>query len=79
MDDRTAEFRCTDGLSIPEDDNSVDLVFSFDSLVHVEREVMQSYLAALTRCLKPGRFAFLQHSNLGMYPYLHNYRNAGPL
>ena len=78
VDDGTAEFCLTDGLSIPEKENAVDLVFSFDSLVHAERDVMQSYLAHLGRCLKPGRFAFLQHSNLGAYPELHNYKNAGP-
>jgi SAM-dependent methyltransferase len=76
--DGSAEFHVTDGMSLPEKDDSVDLVFSFDSLVHVERDVMQGYLAHLGRCLKPGRYAFLQHSNLAAYPDLHNYKNGGP-
>jgi hypothetical protein len=73
-----AAFHLTDGLTLAENDNSVDLVFSFDSLVHVERDVMKSYLAHIARCLKRGGFAFLQHSNLGSYPELCNYNNSGP-
>jgi len=65
-----AEFHVTDGLTLCEENDSVDLVFSFDSLVHVERDVINSYLAHLTKCLKPGAFAFLEHSNLGAYPAL---------
>ncbi|MGH6771593.1 MAG: class I SAM-dependent methyltransferase [Xanthobacteraceae bacterium] len=78
VDRGAAEFHVTDGLTLSEDDDSVDLVFSFDSLVHVERDVMKSYLAQIARCLKPGAFAFLQHSNLGSYPELCNYNNQGP-
>ena len=74
----TAAFSSTDGVSLGEPDDAVDLVFCFDSLVHAERDVMQSYLRGLAKCLKQGRFAFLQHSNLGAYPELHNYNNAGP-
>jgi len=73
-----ASFHLTDGLSLAEADNSVDLVFSYDSLVHAERDVMQAYLIHVKRCLKPGGIAFLQHSNLGAYPHLQNFRNQGP-
>jgi hypothetical protein len=34
-----------------------------------ERDVMASYLTELRRCLKPGRFAFIEYSNLGAYPH----------
>lgn len=78
IDDGTAEFFLTDGLSLSEKSDAVDLAFSFDSLVHVERDVMRGYLVHLSRCLKPGRFAFLQHSNLAAYPHLLNHNNAGP-
>ncbi len=78
VDDGTAEFHLTDGLTLREKEDSIDFAFSFDSLVHVERDVIQSYLAHLSKCLKPGRFAFLQHSNLGAYPRLHNYKGTGP-
>jgi SAM-dependent methyltransferase len=49
-------------------DESIDLVFSFDSLVHVELDVMQTYLEQISRKLTPNGVAFLHHSNLGSYP-----------
>jgi SAM-dependent methyltransferase len=49
-------------------DNSIDLVFSFDSLVHAEAPIMAGYLAELARILAPDGVAFLHHSNLGAYP-----------
>lgn len=49
------------------EDHSVDFAFSFDSLVHVEVEIIAAYLNELARKLKPGAFAFLHHSNLGAY------------
>ena len=30
---------------------------------------MASYLTELRRCLKPGRFAFMEYSNLDAYPH----------
>jgi len=48
-------------------DDSVDLVFSFDSLVHVESEVLDAYLEQIATKLKPDGVAFLHHSNLGEY------------
>jgi SAM-dependent methyltransferase len=49
------------------DDNSVDLAFSFDSLVHVEHDVISSYLAELARVLTPNGIGVLHHSNLGHF------------
>src|ERR1700722_4148406 len=49
------------------EDASVDFAFSFDSLVHVEADVIAAYLNELGRKLKPGGFAFLHHSNLRAY------------
>ncbi len=51
-------------------DNSVDFVFSFDSLVHVEAVVMKSYIEQIARKLKTGGGGFIHHSNLGNYPIL---------
>lgn len=45
-------------------DASVDFVFSFDSLVHADINVMEGYLREIDRVLKPGGGAFLHHSNL---------------
>jgi SAM-dependent methyltransferase len=44
---------------------SIDFVFSFDSLVHVRREILEAYLIQLPEKLtKEGR-GFIHHSNLG--------------
>ena len=45
-------------------DASVDFLFTYDSLVHAELDVMKAYLAEFRRTLKPGGFAFVHHSNL---------------
>ena len=44
-------------------DNSLDFVFSFDSLVHVEIDVIDAYLKQLGRKMKVGSFGFIHHSN----------------
>ena len=49
------------------DDASIDFVFSFDSLVHVEPDVIESYLRQLAVKLKPDGVGFFHHSNLGQY------------
>lgn len=48
-------------------DASVDFVFSFDSLVHAEVEVLDGYLSQFRRILKPNGAAFLHHSNYGAH------------
>ncbi len=45
-------------------DRSVDFVFSFDSLVHAEAEVLAAYLQQLSAKLRPGGVGFIHHSNL---------------
>ena len=63
-EDGGAEFRDTDGRSLPGvADGSVDFAFSWDSLVHAGPEALQAYLGERSRVLRPGRFAFLHHSN----------------
>lgn len=49
---------------------SVDLAFSFDSLVHAEADVLESYAHELARVLKPDGVAFIHHSNMGEYQRL---------
>ena len=64
--DANLEFRANDGLLLPMvEDASIDFVFSFDSLVHVEADAISSYVGELARVLKPGRAAFIHHSNYG--------------
>jgi ubiquinone/menaquinone biosynthesis C-methylase UbiE len=55
-----------DGRSLPMvRDRSVDLAFSFDSLVHAEADVLAAYAHELARVLAPDGVAFLHHSNMG--------------
>ena len=46
---------------VPEE--SIDFVFSYDSLVHVELDVMGEYIWQICRKLTPTGAAFLHHSN----------------
>lgn len=62
------EFHVNDGRSLAMiEDESVDFVFSFDSLVHVDEDVLASYLNQLATKLKPNGVGFFHHSNLGSY------------
>lgn len=45
-------------------DRSVDLAFSFDSLVHAEADALDSYARELARVLKPDGVGFIHHSNM---------------
>ena len=61
-------FHLNDGTSlamIPDD--SIDFVFSFDSLVHAEMETIDAYLGELGHKLKIGGAGFIHHSNIGAY------------
>ncbi len=59
-------YHVNDGRSLPMiADDSIDFVFSFDSLVHVDRATLRGYLVELARVLAPDGVAFLHHSNLG--------------
>jgi ubiquinone/menaquinone biosynthesis C-methylase UbiE len=52
-----------DGKSIPKvRDNSQDLVFSFDSFVHMHANVTEEYIKEIHRVLKPGGHSFIHHS-----------------
>jgi SAM-dependent methyltransferase len=58
-------FHVTDGKSLAMvEDATIDFVFSFDSLVHVELDVMEAYVGQLADKLTPQGAAFLHHSNL---------------
>jgi ubiquinone/menaquinone biosynthesis C-methylase UbiE len=51
---QTLRFVKNDGMTLPGvADASVDLVFSYDSLVHVEMDVLDAYLGEIARVLKP--------------------------
>jgi len=62
---RHVRVRQTDGKSLPGvGTGAIDFVFSFDSLVHAEIEVLVSYVEEIARVLSPGGAAFLHHSNV---------------
>jgi ubiquinone/menaquinone biosynthesis C-methylase UbiE len=44
-------------------DGSVSLVYSFDSMVHFDSDVVREYLKEIRRVLEPGGSGFLHHSN----------------
>jgi SAM-dependent methyltransferase len=72
-------YHVNDGQSLPMiADNSIDFAFSFDSLVHVNREVIRGYLSELARALTPDGVAFLHHSNLGEYAFTSRIINRLP-
>jgi len=48
-------------------DDSIDFVFSYDSLIHAESDVIAAYLAQLPRKLKRNGVGFIHHSNVGVY------------
>lgn len=65
---RNISYHVNDGKSLAMvPDRSVDLAFSFDSLVHAEADVLKAYAAELARVLKPDGVGFIHHSNIGAY------------
>ena len=66
--DPRLEFHVNDGTSLDAAPaGAIDLVFSFDSLVHAEGEVVDRYVEQFARILAPGGAAFVHHSNLGAF------------
>lgn len=64
--DANITYHVNDGVSLSAvPDGSVDFAFSFDSLVHAEADVLDSYARELARVLKPDGVGFIHHSNLG--------------
>jgi hypothetical protein len=58
------EYHVNDGRSLTMiADASIDFAFSFDSLVHAEVDVIESYISQLSDKLTADGIAFLHHSN----------------
>jgi SAM-dependent methyltransferase len=65
-DETHIEYHVNDGRSLMAvEDGSIDFVFSFDSLVHVEQDVIDAYVSQIALKLSLEGLAFLHHSNLG--------------
>jgi ubiquinone/menaquinone biosynthesis C-methylase UbiE len=66
--DTHISYHVTDGTSLDMvEDGSIDFVFSFDSLVHAEADVIAAYLRQLAQKLRPDGVGFIHHSNTGRY------------
>lgn len=73
------EFFVNDGQSLPMvEDNSVDFVFSYFSLIHAEVDTVALYLQEIARKLKPEGAGFIHHSNLGEYERYFRYTQKLP-
>lgn len=59
-------------------DQSIDFVFSFDSLVHAEADVFEAYIVQLADKLKPNGVGFIHHSNLGAYRFYYSMKRMIP-
>jgi hypothetical protein len=67
-----ARFVTNDGLSLDAaEDGAYDLIFSFDSLVHAELDVFDSYIPQIISKLSPRGMAFIHHSNLAARDMTH--------
>ncbi len=55
-------FEVNDGYTLPVNSALIDFAFSLDSLVHCDRDVLESYVKELARVLKPGKTAFIHYS-----------------
>lgn len=61
-------YHVNDGRSLAKvADETIDFVFSFNSLVHADGDVMEAYIRQLGRKMRPGAWGFIHHSNLGAY------------
>ena len=62
------EYHVNDGRSLDfVADGTIDFVFSFDSLVHAESDVLQAYVGELGRVLSADGVGFIHHSNMGAF------------
>ena len=76
------EYFVNDGKTLPFiQDNSVDFVWSFDSFVHMERDVIDSYMCEFSRILKHDGRVIIHHSGRNHqalnYKFLANYGVVG--
>jgi hypothetical protein len=59
-----ASFFLNDGLSLPMiEDNSTNFVFSWDSFVHMHKNIVEKYLSEILRILVLGGHACIHHAN----------------
>ena len=65
LGDHVSKYFVCDGKSLPFiDDESQDLVFSYDSFVHMHKNVIDDYLSEINRVLVDNGKGIIHHSNL---------------
>jgi len=69
QDNAKLSYNVIDGVHLPVADESVSLIYQFDSGVHFHREVIHDYLKEFKRVLRPGGTGFFHHSNLAASQY----------
>lgn len=63
LGDHIYEYFVNDGKSLSDiKDNSQDLVFSYDSFVHMHANVIEEYIKEISRVLVLGGYGFIHHS-----------------
>lgn len=73
------KFFLVDGMHLNHiEDESIDLIYSFDSLVHVDLAVMRAYVREASRVLKSGGVAMFHHSNVGAYKIYYDFAHIFP-
>lgn len=67
-DSDNIDYYVNDGKTLPFiEDESIDFIFSWDSLVHCEKDVLEAYIKEFSRILTKNGVGFIHHSNLGLY------------
>jgi len=62
---RNVEYHVNDGRSLSMvEDNSIDFIFSWDSLVHADADIISDYILQISRKLSADGVAFIHHSNV---------------
>jgi ubiquinone/menaquinone biosynthesis C-methylase UbiE len=60
---KNIHYHVNDGRNIPfVDENSVDFIWSYDSFVHMENDVIESYFNEFSRIMKSGGCAVIHHA-----------------
>ena len=61
-------YHVNDGKSLPFiKDHSIDFIWSYDSFVHMEKDIIQGYLKEFSRVLKHGGKAIIHHAGRNNY------------
>lgn len=60
---------------LPLEDNSVDVVVSFETIEHVDEEIQKKYLQEIKRVLRPNGFLVMSTPNKAVYSDKYNYKN----